>query len=123
MATRHVVLNGYVGIHSICSIINVFATCKGTYNAQTIQIWGDLMLTFGIVNYFAVYLQYDFTTKLYSKLCFCMDWCCYSMFDQCIQIKAGRDLSDENAMNDIIHNEPNVGVHELIDIPSNSDVG
>eukprot|EP01084_Bolivina_argentea_P141352 248397_1 len=102
VATRHVVLNGYVVIHTIVSVIVIMTVWTGPYDIKTVQILGNLMVIFGLVNFLAVYLQYDFTTKLYSKLCFIMDLCCYAMFDTCIDIKIGNNnTNDEKTMTEI----------------------
>eukprot|EP01084_Bolivina_argentea_P280651 479993_1 len=86
VATRCVVINGFVWLLSLLMIVIIYFTFQGIYNPITIQIWGYIMEVYGTAHFVAVYLQYPFSSNLYRKLCFGLDFCCYKMLNKYIEI-------------------------------------
>eukprot|EP01084_Bolivina_argentea_P293978 505732_1 len=102
VAIRYVVLN------SCCwmMLVLILTLLIGNYvrSSKGFQILCTAWILSGTVTFVTIYLQYPFTSKIYSKLCACFDRCCYSLMRKCIQIRAGKSLSNEKAMVDIMSN-------------------
>eukprot|EP01084_Bolivina_argentea_P293977 505729_1 len=102
VAIRYVVLN------SCCwmMLVLILTLLIGNYvrSSKGFQILCTAWILSGTVTFVTIYLQYPFTSKVYSKLCACFDRCCYALMGTYIQIQAGKSLSNEKAMVDIISN-------------------
>eukprot|EP01084_Bolivina_argentea_P293976 505728_1 len=104
VATRYVVLNACCWMMFLALILTSLIGNYKMPSGKRFQILVTGMILFGTVTFVTVYLQYPFTSKVYSKLCACFDRCCYSLMRKCIQIRAGKSLSNEKAMVDIMSN-------------------
>eukprot|EP01084_Bolivina_argentea_P017879 33336_1 len=106
VAVRYVVINSFCWILFLCWI--VFAFVMDNSNPKDFQMLVNALLSFGTVTFIAVYLQYPFTSEMYAKLCKCLDWCCYFVLHQYIQIRADKHVSNEKVMVDIIVSSSNL---------------
>eukprot|EP01084_Bolivina_argentea_P295771 509318_1 len=98
VATKYVVLNACAVMVAFVSTLIMIGLRKQTYNPKVMQIFVNLLTLIGTINFFAVYLQYQFASKVYSKLCFCLDHICYSIIHGYVQMSAGKSISNEKTL-------------------------